>query len=65
MEPSRQEPADKPPSDAGEVRSYLFKLIALLLLGAAFMTTVAIIAWHRYAGDLVESTRPAPGPSAR
>ena len=65
MESSRPDLSAKPPSDAREVRSYLFKLIALIVLGAAFMTTVAVIAWHRYAGGIVETTRPAPPPSAR
>ena len=62
MEPSRQEQVPAPNSDAREVRSYLFKLIALIVLGAAFMTTVAVIAWHRYAAGVVDGTTPAPPP---
>jgi hypothetical protein len=51
------------PDDAPDVRRYLFKLLALLALGAALMATIAVIAWKTYAGNLVETTRPAPMPN--
>lgn len=52
-------------SDTREVWRYLVKLILLMVLGAALMITVAVIAWHNYAGGLVETTRPAPAPIRR
>ena len=68
MEPTKQELSAGRQDDAHEVRSYLFKLIGLIVLGALFMTTVAIIAWNRYAAGVVQNTPPGPPgapPSAR
>jgi hypothetical protein len=53
------------PGDARDVRSYLFKLIALIVLGAAVMGGTAAWAWQKYAGNYVETTRPAPMPQRR
>jgi hypothetical protein len=63
QEGRRQRSVEPPPDDAPDVRRYLFKLLALLALGAALMVTVAVIAWNKYAGNLVETTRPAPMPT--
>jgi hypothetical protein len=52
-----------PPDDAPDVRRYLFRLLALLALGAALMAGVAAIAWHKYAGELKDTSRPAPYPT--
>jgi hypothetical protein len=53
------------PGDAQDVRRYLFKLIALLVLGAALMGGIAAWAWQRYAANFVDTTRPAPMPQRR
>ena len=50
------------PGDARDVRRYLFKLIGLIALGAALMGGIAAWAWQKYAGDFVDTTRPAPMP---
>jgi hypothetical protein len=47
------------------VRRYLFKLIGLIALGAALMGGIAAWAWQKYAGDFVDTTRPAPMPQQR
>jgi len=62
MQPSRERSVELPPDDAPDVRRYLYRLIALIALGAALMVTTAVIAWKTYAGNLVETTRPAPIP---
>jgi hypothetical protein len=51
------------PGDGRDVRRYLFRLIALLALGAALMGGIATWAWQKYAGDFVDTTRPAPYPN--
>ena len=53
------------PGDSRDVRRYLFRLIALLALGAALMGGIAAWAWHKYASDFVDTTRPAPLPQQR
>ena len=53
------------PGDGRDVRRYLFKLIALIVLGATLMGGIAAWAWQKYAGDFVDTTRPAPMPQRR
>lgn len=47
---------DRTPS---EVRPYLIRLIALILLGVALMVTAAVWAWNEY-GVRLESAPPLP-----
>jgi hypothetical protein len=53
------------PGDSSDVRRYLFRLLALLALGAALMGGIAAWAWQKYAGNFVETSRPAPLPQRR
>ena len=53
------------PGDGRDVRRYLFKLIALIVLGATLMGGIAVWAWQKYAGNYVDTSRPAPMPQRR
>jgi hypothetical protein len=60
--PPAQSPPQHRPGDSRDVRRYLFRLLALLALGAALMGGIATWAWQKYARDFVDTTRPAPLP---
>lgn len=53
-------PSQSEPTGPSEVKSYLTKLILLIVFGLALMTGVAIWAWNTYAPKL-DTARPLPG----
>jgi hypothetical protein len=53
------------PGDSSDVKRYLFRLLALIGLGAALMGGIATWAWQKYASGYVDTTRPAPMPPQR
>jgi hypothetical protein len=63
--PRAESHSETRPGDSRDVKRYLFRLLALLALGAALMGGIAAWAWQKYAGDFVETSRPAPLPQRR
>lgn len=47
-------------SGAEEVRSYLVRLVALILIGVLSMTAAAVYAWRTYGANLVDTTQRVP-----
>jgi hypothetical protein len=56
-------PPEAPNTGAQEVRAYLYKLIALILVGLLCMATAAVIAWKRFGPPLEQqAAEPTPPP---